>query len=179
MGSPTGGKNATSIQSFLVRTDKGNMPVAKSHATLSPRTNVLLLFVWAMGVVLAFLAAQPRLPVTLGLAGGLLGAIAGTMQHLSISQDPSRFMAASSLMGVRRALTSTAWGRKYIVWLYFCKVVLLLIAFLLIREPLYRVALGYLAAYFSLMLVRDAVTLKDTYVLHRLGNPSSAPAEIS
>jgi hypothetical protein len=101
------------------------------------------------------------------------------MQHLSIGQDPSRFVAASSLMGVRRALTSTAWGRKYIAWLYFCKVVLLLIAFLWIREPLFRVVLGYLAAYFSLMLVRDAVTLRDTYVLHRLGNPSTAPPEIS
>lgn len=78
-------------------------------------------------------------------------------------------------MGVRRALTSTAWGRKYIAWLYFCKVALLLVAYMLIREPLYRVVLGYLAAYFALMLVRDAVTLKDTYVLHRLGNPSSAP----
>jgi hypothetical protein len=82
-------------------------------------------------------------------------------------------------MGVRRALTSTAWGRKYIAWLYFCKVVLLVIAFVLIREPIYRVVLGYLGAYFSLMLVRDAVTLKDTYVLHRLATPSSAPPEIS
>jgi hypothetical protein len=132
-----------------------------------------------MGVVFAFLVIQPRLPITLGLVGGLLGALAGTMQHLSISQDPSRFMAASSLMGVRRALTSTAWGRKYIAWLYFCKAVLLLIAFLLIKESLYRVLLGYLAAYLSLMLVRDAVTLKDTYVLHRLGHPSSAPPEVS
>ena len=162
-----------------MKTEQGNIPVAKSHATLSPRTNVLLLFVWAMCVVFAFLVCQPRFPVALGLAGGLLGAVAGTMQHFSISQDPPRFAAASSLMGVRRALTSTAWGRKYIAWLYFCKIVLLLIAFLLIREPLYRVVLGYLAAYFSLMLVRDAVTLKDTYVLHRLGNPSSAPPEIS
>jgi hypothetical protein len=161
-----------------VKTEQGNLPVPKSHATLSPRTNVLLLFVWAMGVVFAFLVVQPRLPIALGLVGRLLGAIAGTMQHLSIGQDPSRFVAASSLMGVRRALTSTAWGRKYIAWLYFCKVVLLLIAFLLIRGPLFRVVLGYLAAYFSLMLVRDAVTLRDTYVLHRLGNPSTAPPEI-
>ena len=157
-----------------MKTERGNVPVAKSHATLSPRTNLLLLFVWAIGVVFAFWIVQPRLPVALGLVGGLLGALAGTMQHLSISEDPSRFVAASSLMGVRRALTATAWGHKYIAWLYFCKVVLLLIAFLLLRGPLLRVALGYLGAYFSLMLVRDAVTLRDTYVLHRLANPSSA-----
>jgi hypothetical protein len=119
------------------------------------------------------------LPIALGLAGGILGVIAGTMQHLSISQDPPRFVAASSLMGVRRAFTSTAWGRKYIAWLYFCKVVLLLIAFLLIREPLFRVVLGYIAAYFSMMLARDAVTLRDTYVLHRLGSTSAVPPQSS
>jgi hypothetical protein len=161
-----------------VNIEQGNKPAAKSHVTLSPQTNVLLLFVWVIGVVFAFLVVQPRLPLALGFAGGLLGAVAGTMQHFSIHQDPSRFVDASSLMGVRSALTSTAWGRKYIAWLYFCKVVLLVIAFLLIREPLYRVVLGYLAAYFSLMLVRDAVTLKDTFVLRRLGNLSSAPPEI-
>ena len=159
--------------------EHGNAPAAKSHATLSPRTNLLLIFIWALGVVFAFFLLQPRLPVTLALVAGLMGAVAGMMQHLSISQDPTRFVAASSLMGVRRALTSTAWGRKYIAWLYFCKVALLLIAFLLIREPLYRTVLGYLGAYFSLMLVRDAVTLKDTFVLHRLGNPASAGPEIS
>lgn len=162
-----------------MKTEQGNIPVAKSHTTLAPRTNLLLLFVWAIGVIFAFLLVQPRLPLTLAFVGGLLGALAGAMQHLSISQDPSRFITASSLMGVRRALTSTAWGRKYIAWLYFCKVVLLLIAFLLIREPLFRVVLGYLAAYFSLMLVRDAVTLRDTFILHRLENSSSAPPEVS
>lgn len=149
------------------------------NRSLTPRTNLLLLCTWTVGVIFAFLLLQPHLPVALGIAGGLLGAIAGTIQHLSISQDPPRFVAASSLMGVRRALTSTAWGRTYIAWLYFCKVVLLVVAYLLIREPVYRVVLGYLAAYFSLMLVRDAVTLRDTYVLRRLGNPSTAPPEIS
>jgi hypothetical protein len=133
---------------------------------------LILLFVWAIAIAFAFLIVQPRLPLTLALAGGLFGALAGVLQHLSLTQDPRKFLAASSLMGVRRALTSTAWGRKYIAWLYFCKVVLLLIAFMLIRQPLYRVALGYLGAYFSLMFVRDAVTLRDTYVLKKLGSAS-------
>jgi hypothetical protein len=167
------GRNATSIQSLPMNAEHSDIPVAKSHATLSPRTNLLLLFVWATGVGFAFLLVRPRLPVALGLIGGLLGALAGMLQHLSISQDPSGFVAASSLMGVRRALTSTAWGRKYIAWLYFCNAVLLLLAFMLIRQPLFQVVLGYLGAYFSLMLVRDAVTLRDTYLLRSLGNTSS------
>ena len=77
-------------------------------------------------------------------------------------------------MGVRRALTNTPWGRKYIAWLYFSKFVLALVAFLLLKSPLYRVALGYLAAYFSLMLVRDAITLKDTFTLHSLHNDTAS-----
>jgi hypothetical protein len=130
--------------------------------------NVLLICIWAIVVVSSFWIIQPRLAFTLAIAGGLLGALAGVMQHLSISHDPNEFLAASSLMGVRRALTSTSWGRKYIAWLYLSKVVLILIAFLLIRGPLYQVVRGYLAGYFSLMLVRDSITLKDTFALRGL-----------
>ena len=97
------------------------------------------------------------------------------MQHLSIKQDPTGFLAASSLMGVRSALTKTPWGRKYIAWLYFSKFALALLAFLLQpKSLLYRILLGYLIAYFSLMLVRDAITLKDTFTLYRLRD--SAPS---
>jgi hypothetical protein len=151
--------------------------IPKTHASLSPLTNLLLICVWAMVVIVGFLIVQPRLPVELGVAGGLFGALAGIMQHLSINHDPRRFIAASSLMGVRRALTSNPWGRKYVGWLYFSKFALILLAFLLLKAPLYRVMLGYLAAYFSLMLVRDAVTLRDTYTLHRLSNTASAAPE--
>jgi hypothetical protein len=140
----------------------------KTHASLSPKMNLLLICIWAIVVVSGFWIIQPRLPFTLAIAGGLLGSLAGVMQHLGISHDPKEFVAASSLMGVRRALTSTPWGRKYIAWLYFSKVALILIAFLLIRGPLYQVVLGYLAAYFSLMLVRDTVTPRDTYALQSL-----------
>lgn len=145
----------------------------KTHTTLSPRTNLLFISIWAIVVVSAFVIVQPRLPFTLAMAGGLCGALAGIMQHLSISHDQRGFLAASSLMGVRRALTNTAWGRRYIAWLYFSKFALIVITFLVIRKPLPQVLFGYLAAYFSLMLVRDIITLRDTFALHGLRN--SAP----
>jgi hypothetical protein len=110
--------------------------------------------------------------LALAIAGGLLGALAGLMQHLSIRHDPNRFVAASSLLGVRRPLTSTPWGRKYIAWLYFSKIGLILVAFLLIKRPLYQIVLGYLAAPFSLMLVRDIITIRDTFVLQSLQKQS-------
>jgi len=77
--------------------------ITKSHASLSPRTNLMLIFVWAAAIISAFLNVQPRLPFAIALTGGVLGAVAGLMQHLSIGQSPERFNAASSLMGVRRA----------------------------------------------------------------------------
>ena len=93
----------------------------KSHASLSPHVNALLIGVWAAAVVSAFLIVHPGLPLTIALAGGLLGAVAGVLPHLSIRQASDGFLTASSLMEVRRAFTSNPWGRKYIGWLYFSK----------------------------------------------------------
>ena len=151
----------------------------KTHTSLSPRPNVVLICVWAMIVVSGFVMVQPRLSFILALAGGFCGAVAGVMQHLSIKQDPPGFVAASSLMGVRRALTDTAWGRGYISCLYFSKFALVLVAFLLLKAPLFRVVMGYLTAYFSMMLARDAITLKDTFALHALQNRATSTPEIS
>ena len=156
-----------------------NQSSPKTHTTLSPRTNLMLISIWAIAVGCAFVIVQPRLPFTLAILGGLCGAVAGIMQHLSIRQDPRGFLAASSLMGVRRALTNTAWGRKYIGWLYFSKVALIFVAFLLLKSPLYRVLLGYLAAYSSLMLVRESITLKDTFALYSLSDGATSTPEIS
>jgi len=134
---------------------------------LSPRTNLLLIVAYAAAVVSAFLSLQPRLPLTLALVGALLGTVAGLMQHFSIMQSPEKFSSAVSLMGVRRAFTSTLWGRKYIAWLYLSKAILAVTAFLLIRGPLLRVVLGYLAGYWTLMLFRECVSFKAVIALHR------------
>jgi hypothetical protein len=163
-----GGRDSKRIELLPVKQQADVPAIPKSHASLSPRTNLLLVIIWAAAVVSLLLMIQPRLPFTMVLAGGLLGAVAGVLQHLSISQSPGGFITASSLMGVRRAFTSTPWGRKYIAWLYFCKLTIFVIAFVLIRGPLYRVIFGYLVAYASLMLVRDSVTLRDIFALHRL-----------
>ena len=128
---------------------------------------------WAIVIACDFLIILPPLPFALAIAGGLCGVLAGIMQHLSIRHDPRAFLAATSLMGVRRALTNTVWGRRYIVWLYFSKFALIVIALLLCRKSLLQVLFGYLTAYLSLMLVRDIITLRDTFILHRLSNTAS------
>jgi hypothetical protein len=126
--------------------------------------------VWAFVIAFAFFVVIPHLPIMLGIAGGLLGGIAGLLQHLSIKQNPDGFLSASSLMGVRRGLSNNRWGRAYIASVYMSKIALALLAFVLVKAPLYRILLGYLAAYVSFMLIRDVLTLRDTFALRRLGN---------
>jgi len=106
-----------------------------------------------------------------------LGVAAGIFQHLSIKQNPKEFLSASSLMEVRRGLTGNHWGRTYIACLYSSKVILAVLAYVLIRTPLYRVVLGYAVAYVCFMFVRDVLTLKDTFALRTLrGRPTPETA---
>ena len=44
----------------------------------------------------------------------------------------------------------------------------MIVAFVFIRQPLLGVLFGYLAAYFAMMFVREIVTVRDTFFLHRL-----------
>ena len=149
------------------------VPTTKIHSSLSPRTNVLLICIWTALTAFSFLVLSPHLPFGLGVVGGLLGSAAGIFQHLSIKQNPAGFLSASSLMEVRRGLTSNRWGRTYIASIYSSKVILAVLAYALIRTPLYRVVLGYVVAYVSFMLVRDVLTLKDTFVLRTLKGRSA------
>jgi hypothetical protein len=142
--------------------------MSKPHASLSPRTNALLIFAWAAAAAAFFFVLEPHAPLWLAPVGAALGAIGGVMQHLSLRQASAGFTGASSLLEVRAALKATAWGSRYIRFLYFCKILLAVLAFALVRQPLLAVVFAYLAAYFSLMFVREMVTFRDTIFLHRL-----------
>ncbi|HXM32850.1 MAG TPA: hypothetical protein VN921_04290 [Chthoniobacterales bacterium] len=139
--------------------------MSKAHATLSPRTNILLILAWGTATVIFLLVIQPRLPLALAVAGAVLGGVGGVMQHLSFIQARASFAAASSLMEVRRALKATMWGGHYIYWLYFSKIVLVALAFWLVRSPLLNVIFGYLTGYAALMFVRELITLRDAFSL--------------
>ena len=138
----------------------------KTHASLSPIVNILLILVWMFSAVFCLFVLHA--PLIVILVGCVFGALAGLMQHMSIAQGRDGFASASSLMAVRRALKATSWGSRYILWLYFCKVALMVIAYALIRRPLFYVAFGYLGGYSALMFARELVTLRDTIFLHGL-----------
>ena len=90
------------------------------------------------------------------------------MQHLSFKEATNKFTDACTLLDVRHAFKSTPWGSRYIRWLYLSKLILAVAAYILIRQPLLGIVLGYLAGYMSLMFVRELVTLRDTFYLQRL-----------
>jgi len=138
----------------------------KTHISLSPIFNILLILLWVLSAVFCLFVLH--VPLTVILVGCVFGALAGLMQHMSIAQDAGGFAAASSLIGVRRALKGTLWGSRYILWLYFCKIALIVIVYALIRRPLFYILFGYLGGYSALMLARELVTLRDTILLHGL-----------
>lgn len=144
--------------------------MSKPHTSLSVTTNLLLIPVWAAFAALFLFVVEPRAPLSIALAGVVLGVAGGIMQHLSFGQASAAFTAATTLIEVRKALTATTWGRRYIRFLYASNLLLITLAFLLIRQPLLAIIFGYIAGYFSLMFAREIVTLRDTFQLQRLSS---------
>src|SRR5258708_2741855 len=107
-----------------------------THASLRPKYNVLFIILWAVVSVFFLFIVTPHAPIMLAIVGGGFGVVVGLMQHMGFTQATDRFVTASSLLEVRRALKSTTWGSRYISWLYFCKLSLIVIAFAVIRGPL-------------------------------------------
>jgi hypothetical protein len=142
--------------------------MSQPHFTLSPTTNILFILAWAAFAVIFLFVIEPHVPIAIAVMGAALGGVGGVMQHLSFTQASGSFAAASSAMDVRRVLRATTWGRRYIYWLYFSKVVLAALAFSLIRSPLLTVIFGHLTGYATLMLVRELITLRDTFSLSHL-----------
>jgi hypothetical protein len=147
--------------------------MAKPHTTLSVRTNIVLICIWA-AVLFAFLfVISPRTPLAMGIVGAALGAIGGALQHLSFGQALSTFNDTDSALGVRNAFKSTPWGKRYIAFLYLSKGILFVLALWFCIRAIPNVLFGYLTGYFALMLVREVVTLPDTFRLARLIGPKS------
>ena len=151
--------------------------MSKPHASLSITTNLLLIPAWAAVAAVFLLVTEPRAPIALAAVGAVLGAIGGIMQHLSFTQATGHFSSATSLLEVHNAFKATVWGRRYVRFLPFSKLVLIAVAFTLVHQPFLGVIFGYFAGVFSLMFVREIVTLRATFLLHRLSTnaPHSEP----
>ncbi len=92
------------------------------------------------------------------------------MQHLCYAQASDKFSKTSSFLAaldVRRAFQSTVWGQRYIWLINFSGIVLFALAFVLIRQPLLNVILGFLAGLMSLGFMREFITLRDSFLRKR------------
>ena len=142
----------------------------KTHTSLSPTTNMILIVVWGLvaGVLSYFL--DSHVAVTMALAGCVLGAAGGIMQHLGLKEATGRLLDASSLLEIRGALMGTKWGKRFIYWIYFTKVVLAILAFAMIRSFSIQAIFSYAVGYMCFMFVREIVTLRDTFRLRARAN---------
>lgn len=142
--------------------------MSKPHASLSPKTNLVLIPLWAVAAAVLALFGVPHPPWWILPVGSVLGVVGGWMQHLSFRQAAPKFSTANSLLSVRAAFASTVWGRRYLIFLYVSKGVLLVASALSTHGSVFGLLLAYLAGYAALMFVREIVTLPDSFRLARI-----------
>jgi hypothetical protein len=134
------------------------------HASLRPKTNIMLLVIWgAAGVSIAW-GASPRPWLFFGL-GIALGVCAGVIQLRSLRESAASLLTTRTAMDVRRVLTSSRNGRFYLFALWGSIAVLFALAYYLLRG---RAFVGLLAGYAAFAFMRELVTLRGSYELHRL-----------
>ncbi len=79
----------------------------KTHASLSPTINILLILMWASIVAMFLFAIEPRVPLALVIVGGACGAVAGLMQHIA-STSRKWICVGHIIHGFSRALKKTS-----------------------------------------------------------------------
>ena len=131
------------------------------HTSLKPRTNVILLVVWGV-LAVSFVASLSPVPWFVVGFSALLGGAAGMVQARSLRSARAKLVAANSLMGVRKVLSSTVWGRRYIILFWCSQALLLVLSVLKFSEG---ALLLFPALYFGFAFVRELVSLPATFEL--------------
>ena len=134
------------------------------HSSLKPKTNIVLLVVWATLAVVSGAALTPSSMVILGV-GAFLGCVVGLVQYRAMKLAGPTLIEANSLIQVRKALASSPWGKGYL-YLFWSSVVVLLALGLWKFEK--EILLVFLAGYSALALMRELVTLPAVFSLRSL-----------
>jgi len=140
------------------------------HATLTPKTNIKLIVLWAVIAVLVAIFGSPT-PWLFLLLGIVLGAGAGFMQLLALRESSRPLKAAQTAMEVRRALSSSRWGKRYLFTLWFTMALLAALGVYFLRS---RWFIGQFAGYSAFAFVRELLTLRGTFELERLSTEQTA-----
>jgi hypothetical protein len=133
------------------------------HKSLTPRNNLLLIFVWAAVVIeFAYATANPSKTLIIG-AGAVFGLIAGVFQLRALQQSKDQFIAAKTAREVRTAMASSTSGRLATYTLYAACGILILIVFTQ-KEV---VGFALIAGYAAFAFVRDSIAFKGCIDLQR------------
>ncbi|RPI80030.1 MAG: hypothetical protein EHM45_00425 [Desulfobacteraceae bacterium] len=135
----------------------------KTHFTLRPSTNIVLIMLWGTIAVALFFLCNPH-PILIAGVGALLGLVGGIMQTLSFRQARDSFLDTKTMLEVRAKLKSTMWGKRYLHYLWASNIFLVILSFSFSSNP----ALAILTGFFSLMFIREIITLKQTFESNRL-----------
>ncbi len=134
------------------------------HTSLSPKTNIRLIILWAVIMVATFVFASPP-PWFFLVLGGVLGAVTGFIQLRALRQASVRLLQAATMMDVRRALRSSRWGRLYLWGFWLSMALLFVLAFFLLRN---RAIIGLIGGYSAFALIRELLTLRGAFELQLL-----------
>jgi hypothetical protein len=137
--------------------------MSKLHSSLSLKNNILMVLLWGVLFVVLFVLSNLK-PIEITVAGILFGIAGGMMQWQGFNEAPDNFLKANTLFEVRSAFKSTKWGRRYLLFLKFAGILLVIIAFARPRNILTDVLTGY----FAMMFARELVTLGPTMKLETL-----------
>lgn len=134
----------------------------KPHISMRLSTNILLILVWGVLTGLFFFVCFPY-PFVMLIAGALLGVACGVTQTLSFRESKNAILDSTSHLEIRRSMMGTTWGSRsiYILWCGHFSLIILAIAFT--PNPFLSILVGV----FSLMFVRESITLKPTMEISR------------
>jgi hypothetical protein len=134
------------------------------HASLSPKSNFILLAAWTVAAVAVSLFA-PEIPSVPLALGAVLGVALGILQRRALRDSRVALIASQSAMDVRRALAATGSGRAYLYALWGSVLLVLAAAYAL---PTGGTHFGAVAGYCALAAMRELITLRETFVLQAL-----------
>jgi hypothetical protein len=133
------------------------------NASLKPKWNIAMLMLWAIAAALSARSASSIPWVSLA-SGALLGGVAGMIQARILVASKSAFIAATSLLEVRKVLEASTSGKTYFMLFWGSQILLLLLAIWLYQPD---AVWAFAASYCAYAFARELATLPATFLLSR------------
>ena len=135
----------------------------KIHSSLRVSTNIVLVVIWGSLAVVFSLDVLPHAWEVFA-AAIILGIVGGIMQWKSFDEAKAEFLKTKTMLDIRATLKSTTWGSRYLYVLWGGNILLVVLSMAMGGNPFLTVLMGL----FTMMCVRELITLPPTFQLRRL-----------